>query len=113
MFVDDAVKNYPAQLRQYEKAAGKHEVKTKEYQARLQAFINRGPESKMKKPRAPNKLIKPVQPRMRPEESHNFLLLAEALTILLSPSITRRDLDRGDRLLRQYIAGFKKVCCVS
>lgn len=46
---------------------------------------------------------------MDPKESPNFLKLSAALTILLAPSISLADLEKGDRLLREYIMGFKQV----
>lgn len=46
---------------------------------------------------------------MQDGESANFMLLAKALTFLLAPSVSLQDLERGDKLLREYILGFKQV----
>lgn len=51
----------------------------------------------------------PDLPRMRPEESENFLHLAVALNILMATAITESEIDIATQHLFIYLKEFKRV----
>lgn len=82
-----------------------YQVKKDSYNEKLREYEEKGGN----RPKAPHVPKQPKRPRMQPEEVSNFMLLVKALTLLLAPSLTLEDLERGDTMLREFLLGFKKV----
>lgn len=109
LYAKNAEKDHPRQMELQKIAQDNYEDKLAKHRVKLHEYENRAATSKMTKPRAPNKPKEATKPRMQVGEAENFLKLSSALRLLLAPSLTLQDLDQGDRLLREYMNGFKNV----
>lgn len=107
MFLADALNSFPAQQQQYLVAQESYRAKVAIFEQKLADHVSNGGSGR--RPRQPAKPREPTHPRMRQDELNNFMVLAMALTILLSPVLSEADIDRGESLLKEFVNGYRTV----
>lgn len=85
----------------------------KEWQPLAQAEFNKALEKWERNERDPT-TEKYERPRLRmhPDDARNFLKLAASLKVMLGRAVRAEELDRAERLLKEYLEGYLTVSLI-